>query len=79
VIVDLPEYSVNQITQWMRINLGKKYDWLGLFGFVWRRQKGASKRYFCSEAVAEMLGFDDAWRFDPMNLYQALSRENKLK
>ena len=29
-------------------------------------------RVMCSEACAEMLGFDDAWRFDPCVLRAAV-------
>ena len=47
---------------------------LGLLGFVWRRQAGEQRKWFCSEAVAAMLGYDDPWRFDPMTLYVTLTR-----
>ncbi len=43
---------------------GSKYDWLGLLGFVIRRVKGFSKRKFCSEVGAEILGLKDPWRYD---------------
>ena len=48
------------------------YDLLGLLGFMWRRQAGEQHKWFCSEAVAAMLGYSEPWRFDPMNLYHAL-------
>lgn len=57
---------------WLRAREEEKYDLLGLFGFVWRRQTGGSRKWFCSEAVADMLGFPESWRFDPMILHSAL-------
>lgn len=59
--------------QWLEDHKGQGYDVLGLLGFVWRRIEGARKRWFCSEAVAAMLGLPDPWRFDPMTLWAALS------
>jgi hypothetical protein len=51
---------------------GDRYDVLGLLGFVWRRQTGTQSKWFCSEAVAAMLGFPEPWRFDPMTLWAAV-------
>ena len=76
VVVEVKGYSVNHMTTWLRDNMGKPYDWIGLFGFVWRRNRGMAKHWFCSEAVAAMLNFDEPWRFDPMDLYQILTRES---
>lgn len=53
------------------------YDVLGLLGFVWRRQPDDKTKWFCSEAVAAMLGLPDPWRFDPMVLYAALTGDKK--
>lgn len=57
---------------WLRAREEEKYDLLGLLGFVWRRQTGQQNKWFCSEAVAAMLGISEPWRFDPMALYCAL-------
>ena len=45
-----------------------RYDVLGLLGFVWRRSPDSQRRWFCSEAVAAMLGHIDPWRADPCTL-----------
>ena len=47
---------------------GLKYDHFGLFGFVWRPGIGKSRRWFCSEAVAAALKFEEPWRFCPNTL-----------
>jgi hypothetical protein len=48
--------------------VGLKYDYFGLFGFVWRPGIGKSRRWFCSEAVAAALKFEEPWRFCPNTL-----------
>lgn len=58
--------------QWLLWHEEDRYDILGLLGFVWRRAYGDQQKWFCSEAVAAMLGFDEPWRFDPMALYAVL-------
>ena len=39
---------------------------------AYRVLEGKRSRVMCSEACAEMLGFDDAWRFDPCVLRAAV-------
>ena len=39
---------------------------------AYRVLEGKRSRVMCSEARAEMLGFDDAWRFDPCVLRAAV-------
>ena len=39
------------------------------------RGKRAAK-WFCSEAIADCLGYRDAWRFDPNTLFVVLRRAN---
>ena len=62
---------------WLDMHESDGYDTLGLLGFVWRRQTGTKTKWFCSEAIAEMLGMKESWRFDPMTLWAALSRSEK--
>ena len=47
---------------------GLGYDYFGLFGFIWRPGVGKSRRWFCSEAVAAALKFEEPWRFCPNTL-----------
>jgi len=58
---------------WATEHEEERYDVLGLLGFMWRRQSGEQRKWFCSEAVAAMLGMPEPWRFDPMTLYSALT------
>jgi len=64
------DFAIN----WFEARLGKKYDFLGLAGFIVRLIPGEKNRYFCSEAAAEALGFKNGWRFTPNALFSALVR-----
>ena len=58
---------------WLRKHEGAGYDYLGLLGFVARVLGHDKRKFVCSEAVAEMLGIREGWRFDPCSLYAALA------
>ena len=64
-----------QAWAWLREHEGQGYDYLGLFGFVARVLGHDKQRWVCSEAVADMLGTPESWRFDPCSLWAALSRQ----
>ena len=66
--------GVKHAEYWHVTHEHEGYDVLGLLGFGWRRQSGDKTLWFCSEAVAEMLGMQESWRFDPMVLWAALSK-----
>jgi len=60
---------------WLADHERQGYDVLGLLGFFWRRQIGSQSRWFCSEAIAAMLGWPDPWRLDPMALWVATASQ----
>lgn len=60
--------------KWLKDHEGEKYDYLGLAGLAARVIGQDAIRFVCSEAVAEMLGIKDAWRFDPCSLHAAVSK-----
>lgn len=66
--------SLSKAVRWVDDHEECRYDILGLLGFVWRRTPNSGHRWFCSEAVAAMLGMPEPWRFDPMALYSALTK-----
>lgn len=70
VDVDAP---VQHAWGWLNEHEGAGYDYLGLLGFIARAIGHNPSRFVCSEAVAEMLGIPDGWRFDPCSLYAALA------
>ena len=59
--------------QWFIEHDSAKYDYAGLFGFIFRVFQGQEGKYFCSEAVGESLGIQDAWRYCPNTLHSALN------
>lgn len=70
-IVDVPDAYLSA-RMWLTQHEDDRYDILGLLGFVWRRQTGDQDKWFCSEAVAAMLGMSQPWRYDPMTLHSAI-------
>jgi len=66
--------SYDDVINFYALHKGKKYDWLGVIGFV-LHTKQSLNRYFCSEYCAEFLGFPEPWRFSPNDLYAILKRE----
>lgn len=66
--------DVHDAWHWLANHDGEGYDYLGLVGFIARVLGHYKARWVCSEAVAEMLGLPESWRFDPCSLWAALSR-----
>lgn len=66
--------DVYEAWHWLAHHEGEGYDYLGLVGFIARVLGHSKNRWVCSEAVAEMLGMPESWRFDPCSLWAALSR-----
>lgn len=62
---------------WFQINLGLKYDVMGIFGAVVRSVEDDRDKYFCSEAIAAALGLSEPWRYDPNTLYAALKKSTE--
>lgn len=59
---------------WLSAHRGERYGLLGLAGFMFRRVKGFRNQWWCSKAVAAMLGFQDPWRYDPATLRDVCRR-----
>ena len=68
-----PESDYPGLHERMNSIMGKKYDVRGLFGFVIRPVSDSRNKLFCSEAVMHVLGYPDAWRFDPNTASAVLS------
>lgn len=51
-------------------NENASYDYIGLLGTVFKTKLFSSEnKWFCSEIIAEALGFKDSWKFTPQRLY----------
>ena len=74
VNLNIPLDQQAGVAHWFNVNIGKKYDLLGLVGFLFRPQAGSRDSYFCSEACAAALGVIDPWRFDPNALYSLVKQ-----
>lgn len=67
-----PEYPA--IKDRIYAKCGRKYDWRGLIGFVFRRAGEDRGKEFCSEFVMDLLWYSEPWRFDPNTAYVVLDR-----
>ena len=72
---DLTQAQHDQLKQFMISQLGKPYDWAGIFGLPLRRDWEKPDRWFCSEILAA--GFnkiqyplikEETWRVTPQHL-----------
>jgi hypothetical protein len=64
--IELPRsFDETAARLWFIQNGNKKYDVLGLAGFVWKRGTQNKNKFYCNEAIGEALGIKDSWRFDP--------------
>ena len=68
----LPAAAARRAAQWARTHEGQLYDWQLIFGFIAWLVPNKASRVMCSEACAEMLGFEEAWRYDPCVLHSAV-------
>lgn len=71
--------SLDQKIIMARINelMGMKYDIRGIFGFVIRSLPDNRNKMFCSEFLMNVLGYDDAWRFDPNTAFSVLLKNRR--
>ncbi len=72
-IVCLSDIDIDYVLQWFKNNEGKKYDLMGILGFIFRPIENDKSKYFCSESVAASLGYNESWRLDPNTLYAILT------
>ena len=77
-LLEVPWVGVLAAVDWFWRHEGDGYDTLGLFGFVGRRGDGDQGKWFCSEAVAAALGFEDPWRYDPNTLAAVIHSMGRL-
>lgn len=77
-VVDIPWANQSAALTWFAEHEGERYDMAGLFGFVWRRGDGDRGRWYCSEACAAALGFDEPWRFCPNTLAAVIRSMGRL-
>jgi len=70
--VEIPNGEI-KARNWFIRHEGQKYDVLGIAHLVVGFIGQAQNKWYCSEAVAEALGIQDSWRFEP-NVLASLLR-----
>lgn len=75
--VELPDHLQPAAKLWFDAHIGKAYDFWGdahfLIGFI----AASRDKWFCSRAVADALGIEDGWRYDPNSLASAIKLFNR--
>jgi hypothetical protein len=56
---------------WINAQVGKKYDWLGIFGFFMPFRVQDKRRWYCSEFCAELTGVETR-PISPQKLFDAV-------
>lgn len=75
--ITLPDAYEDNARKWFASHQGQGYDLMGNLHFVVGAVSDDKNKWFCSEAVAAALGFNNAWRFDPGDLYPILKMLEK--
>ena len=80
-----PIYNTEEQTEatetFLNSQMNKGYDWLGIFGFIIRKNLENKDKWFCSELVAAALNhagykFEDPFKISPAKLYEILVTTN---
>ena len=69
---DTVEVALTKDMDFINLQLGKKYDWLGILGFFLPGKLQNSNRWYCSEFCAAAIGI---WKrpISPQQLYEMLT------
>jgi hypothetical protein len=73
-IYEIEGITAADVNAWFEVNHDKKYDSIGLLGFVWRRIEGSARRLFCSEAAADIIGLPTPHLYDLRALESVCAR-----
>jgi len=82
--IGLTDSQILQVGRFAREQAGKKYDYLGILGFVFPFVKDAKNRWFCSEICSEALkqveylDIKDSAKISPVKLKQIIKENMNL-
>ena len=68
-VVDVPGDAMRAL-MWFQAHQGQPYDWLGVLRFALPVLRQRPGEWFCSEAVAAMLGMGDSAGVTPGDLWE---------
>ena len=74
-LVELEGYDPVYAYNWFKEHEGRKYDFLGILGFVFGPLQQDKKRFFCTEAIGHALKMKEPWRLDPNAMYAVVTSE----
>lgn len=75
-VIGLTDEQSEKVIEFCNKQLGKKYDFWGIFGFLFRKKYESSNKWFCSELVyaafkyagVELLNDIEAYKVSPTHL-----------
>lgn len=80
--VKIPTYAENRIFRWCQEQEGRKYDFLGIFGFAICKQIQDPDKWYCSEICAAALRrcnvYDFPQKISPGRLGKIIQQHPKL-
>jgi hypothetical protein len=77
-ILPMPWVSEDDVFEFWKAHKGTGYDWAGVVRFLFPWLRAQSKtRWFCTECVAAIAGYPDAWRFSPAEFHIIVEARNK--
>ena len=76
---DFVEIDIDEVKArtWFENHQGCEYDIAGNIRFLIDFLPDAQDKFFCSESIAESLGYKDSWRYSPNILFSTLSYRGK--
>ena len=77
-VLPMPWVKEEAVWAFMLDHKGTGYDFAGVVRFVfpWLRTQ-SKRRWFCTECVAAIAGYPDAWRFSPADFHIIVEARNK--
>ena len=70
---DVVEVTLAKDLKWLNAQIGKKYDWLGILGYVTIGIEDP-KKWYCSELAAAAIGLKN-WQVSPGELYEKVKEQ----
>ena len=72
-VYEMPSFLRERyVDEFFHKKFGAGYDWLGAIGTTVRIFKQENQRWFCSEIIADLLGYGDPHLYTPEDLFRAL-------
>ena len=79
LIIDVPQWDVNESKLWFAMHEGQRYDYRGAFAIFWPWAGERRAEWFCNEAVGASVGLVTPDRFSPAQFAAICVTVSKLR